>query len=239
MPALGAEVKNISKKMGNAAALRGVSLRFESGRVHGIIGPNGAGKTTLMRCLAGLLHADGGEILYALEGRPLAPARAKEMTAYFPQEPSLYPDLSCMEHLLFFRDLYNINQADFETRSRELLSATGMARFAGRAAGELSGGMYKKLGLMCVLLNRPSLLLLDEPTVGVDPLSRRQFWDLIYKFAGAQMTVIITTSYMEEAAACAKVHALEGGRALAAGAPKELRARFRADNFADIFLQNG
>ncbi|MDR0734529.1 MAG: ABC transporter ATP-binding protein [Elusimicrobiota bacterium] len=239
MPALGAEVKNIGKKMGGAAALRDVSLRFESGRVHGIIGPNGAGKTTLMRCLAGLLRTDGGEILYTLCGRPIARSLAKEITAYFPQEPSLYPDLSCMEHLLFFRDLYNINRADFETRSRELLAAAAMAPFADRPAGKLSGGMYKKLGLMCVLLNRPSLLLLDEPTIGVDPLSRRQLWDLIYKFAGAQMTVIIATSYMDEAAACAKVHALDEGRALAAGTPRELRARFRTDNFADIFLRSG
>ncbi|MDR1124177.1 MAG: ABC transporter ATP-binding protein [Elusimicrobiota bacterium] len=239
MPALGAEVKNISKKMGAATALRGVSLQFESGRVHGIIGPNGAGKTTLMRCLAGLLRADEGEVVYSLDGRRLSSARAKEITGYFPQEPSLYPDLSCMEHLLFFRDLYNINRSDFETRSRELLAATGMAPFAARAAGKLSGGMYKKLGLMCVLLNRPSLLLLDEPTIGVDPLSRRQLWDLIYKFAGESMTVIITTSYMDEAAACAKVHALDEGRALAAGTPAELRARFHTDNFADIFLQNG
>lgn len=233
------QVENVSKKMGATQALQNVGTVFEAGRVHGVVGPNGAGKTTLLRLLAGLLHPDEGDILYERGGQTLTAVQERPHIGYFPQEPSLYPDLSCMEHLEFFRDLYGLNAADFDKRTSKLLSATGMAPFTDRPAGKLSGGMYKKLGLMCVLLNRPQLLLLDEPTVGVDPVSRQELWDIVYGFAGPEMTVILSTSYMDEAQRCAKVHLLQDGHLRAAGAPRELTARFHAENFADIFMQNG
>lgn len=237
MTALGAEVKNLTKYMGATLALNNISTTFEAGRVHGVIGPNGAGKTTLMRLIAGLLHPSQGIVSYKAGDKLLDISAAKTFLGYFPQEPSLYPDLSCLEHMQFFRDLYAIKEADFKQRASELFAATGMADFKGRPAGKLSGGMYKKLGLMCVLLNRPRLLLLDEPTVGVDPVSRQQLWDLVYKFAGADMTVIINTSYMDEAQRCFKVNVLESGRLLGAGAPVELMQNFKVNNFADIFLK--
>ncbi len=233
------QVENVSKKMGATQALQNVGTVFEAGRVHGVVGPNGAGKTTLLRLLAGLLHPDEGDILYERGGQTLTAVQERPHIGYFPQEPSLYPDLSCMEHLEFFRDLYGLNAADFDKRTSKLLSATGMAPFTDRPAGKLSGGMYKKLGLMCVLLNRPQLLLLDEPTVGVDPVSRQELWDIVYGFAGPEMTVILSTSYMDEAQRCAKVHLLQDGHLRAAGAPRELTARFHAENFADIFMQDG
>ena len=233
------QVENVSKKMGATQALQNVGTVFEAGRVHGVVGPNGAGKTTLLRLLAGLLHPDEGDILYERGGQTLTAVQERPHIGYFPQEPSLYPDLSCMEHLEFFRDLYGLNAADFDKRTSGLLSATGMAPFTDRPAGKLSGGMYKKLGLMCVLLNRPQLLLLDEPTVGVDPVSRQELWDIVYGFAGPEMTVILSTSYMDEAQRCAKVHLLQDGHLRAAGAPRELTARFHAENFADIFMQDG
>ena len=233
------QVENVSKKMGATQALQNVGTVFEAGRVHGVVGPNGAGKTTLLRLLAGLLHPDEGDILYERGGQRLTAVQERPHIGYFPQEPSLYPDLSCMEHLEFFRDLYGLNAADFDKRTSKLLSATGMAPFTDRPAGKLSGGMYKKLGLMCVLLNRPQLLLLDEPTVGVDPVSRQELWDIVYGFAGPEMTVILSTSYMDEAQRCAKVHLLQDGHLRAAGAPRELTARFHAENFADIFMQDG
>ena len=233
------QVENVSKKMGATQALQNVGTVFEAGRVHGVVGPNGAGKPTLLRLLAGLLHPDEGDILYERGGQTLTAVQERPHIGYFPQEPSLYPDLSCMEHLEFFRDLYGLNAADFDKRTSKLLSATGMAPFTDRPAGKLSGGMYKKLGLMCVLLNRPQLLLLDEPTVGVDPVSRQELWDIVYGFAGPEMTVILSTSYMDEAQRCAKVHLLQDGHLRAAGAPRELTARFHAENFADIFMQDG
>lgn len=238
MKAMEVRAENIGKKMGRAQALSGVSTIFEAGRVHGVIGPNGAGKTTLMRLTAGLLTPNEGTIKYKEEGGFIGVKEAKTFLGYFPQEPSLYPDLSCQEHMEFFRDLYVIEQKEFKIRSEELFKATGMADFKDRPAGKLSGGMYKKLGLMCVLLNRPRLLLLDEPTIGVDPVSRQQLWDLVYKYAGENMTVIVNTSYMDEARRCYKVHILQNGRLLAAGGPSELMENFKVNNFADIFLQD-
>lgn len=231
------QVENVSKKMGTTQALQNVGTVFEAGRVHGVVGPNGAGKTTLLRLLAGLLHPDEGDILYERGGQRLTAVQERPHIGYFPQEPSLYPDLSCMEHLEFFRDLYGLNAADFDKRTSELLSATGMAPFTDRPAGKLSGGMYKKLGLMCVLLNRPQLLLLDEPTVGVDPVSRQELWELVYGFAGQNTTVVLSTSYMDEAQRCAKVHVLDGGFLKAAGTPEELMRKFQVKQFADIFLK--
>lgn len=239
MAAVDVRVENVSKKMGGTQALSGVTTRFEPGVVHGVIGPNGAGKTTLMRLCAGLLRPDSGQIKFEMDGREYNAREIKNSVGYFPQEPSLYPDLSCMEHMQFFRDLYDIKPNEFKKRSDELFEATGMTPFKNRAAGKLSGGMYKKLGLMCVLLNRPKLLLLDEPTIGVDPVSRQQLWDLVYQFAGDEMSVVINTSYMDEAQRCATVHVLQNGTLLAEGAPQELIEKFKVKNFADIFLQNG
>lgn len=238
MKAMQVQAENIGKNMGRAQALSGVSTIFEAGRVHGVIGPNGAGKTTLMRLTAGLLTPDEGYLKYKEEGKDISIKEAKKYLGYFPQEPSLYPDLSCMEHMEFFRDLYAIGEKEFKIRSEELFNATDMADFKDRPAGKLSGGMYKKLGLMCVLLNRPGLLLLDEPTIGVDLVSRQQLWDLVYKYAGRDMTVIVNTSYMDEAQRCYKVHILQNGRLLAAGGPSELMEKFKVNNFADIFLQD-
>jgi ABC-2 type transport system ATP-binding protein len=239
MSAVEVKISGLSKKIGASCALNNISTLFEAEQVHGVIGPDGAGKTTLMRIIASLLHADTGFVEYKTSGKILPTKEVKNYIAYFPQEPSLYPDLSCAEHLEFFKDLYNLNKDDFETRGTELLNATNMFSFASRPAGKLSGGMYKKLGLMCVLLNRPKLLLLDEPTVGVDPISRQQLWDLLYRFAGRDMTVIINTSYMDEALRCAKVHVLESGSILAEGAPRNLMRELKINNFADIFLKNG
>lgn len=238
MAAVEVNIKQVSKIMGAAKALKNISTVFEAGSVHGVIGPNGAGKTTLMRLTAGLLKLNSGEIEYMAGGQSIAAKNVKDLTGYFPQEPSLYPDLSCIEHMEFFRDLYSLDKHDFEQRTGELFEATGMAPFKSRPAGKLSGGMYKKLGLMCVLLNRPKLLLLDEPTIGVDPVSRQQLWDLVYKFAGQDMTVIINTSYMDEAQRCPKVHILEEGSLLAQGAPEDLAKKFNVTNFADIFIKH-
>lgn len=233
------ELNNLSKNFNNKAALNSVSTVFEQGYVHGVIGSDGAGKTTLMRLLSGLIYPTRGSINYIQNGEYKNFKQIKENIAYFPQEPSLYPDLSCMEHLRFFADLYDMSDKEFNIRTSALLKATGMEPFINRPAGKLSGGMYKKLGLMCVLLNRPSLLLLDEPTIGVDPVSRRDLWDLVYSFTGNNMTVIMTTSYMDEAERCAKVHMLEQGKLIAAGSPAEIKDKFKAKDFTEIFFNYG
>lgn len=236
MPALEVSFNNVSKKMADAQALKNVSAELKGGQINGIIGPNGAGKTTFIRLTATLLTPDSGNIVYFENKIKKSAYRIKNDAGYFPQEPSLYADLSCIENMEFFRDLYGITNKEFKIRSEELFFATAMAPFKDRPAGKLSGGMYKKLGLMCVLLNRPKLLLLDEPTVGVDPLSRQELWTLINKFAGADMTVVITTSYMEEALRCSNVIALDEGKLIIQDNPQNIMRKFNLKNFADMFL---
>ncbi|MCR4819622.1 MAG: ABC transporter ATP-binding protein [Elusimicrobiales bacterium] len=227
-----AEIKNISKSFGKVKALQNVSAIFESGMAHVIIGPNGAGKTTLLRIMAGLLHPDAGEISFSREN-------PKGNIGYFPQEPSLYPDLSCQEHLRFFAGLYALPEYEFEKRSEELLKTTGMMPFRDRPAGKLSGGMYKKLGIMCVLINRPEMLILDEPTIGVDQVSRRELWELIYSFTRKNMTVILSTSYMDEAERCDKTHLLDNGKLTGSAPAEELKKQFGTESLTEIFLKTG
>lgn len=230
--------EHISKTLNTTVALTGVSTVFEAGIVHGVVGPNGAGKTTLLRLIKGLLKPDEGSFEFIYHGKVCPAQEAISRIGYFPQEPSLYPDLSVWEHLEFFRDLYDLNESDFRKRAEELLAATGMAPFKDRPAGKLSGGMYKKLGLMCVLLNHPALLLLDEPTIGVDPVSRQELWDIVYNVAGPEMTVILSTSYMDEAERCAKVHVLQDGKLLADGQPQSVMENLHVANFAELFLKH-
>lgn len=217
-------------------ALDGIDLEFLEG-MHGIIGPEGAGKTTLMRILLSLLRPDAGQVEYFQEGRSTVFESVRSKIAYMPQSQSLYPDLSIGEHLDFFRELYELPSDWYQGKREELLSMTRLGPFVDRPAGKLSGGMYKKLGLTCALLRSPSVVLLDEPTNGVDPISRREFWELLYRLVDQKILVILTTSYMDEAERCAQVHLLEKGKVLAEGSPKELLASEGVGSFNEFFLR--
>jgi ABC-2 type transport system ATP-binding protein len=234
--AIGIEVKNLRKRLRQNQALDGVSLKFTAGMMHGVIGPEGAGKTTLLRLLADLLHPDAGEIVFHAGAQTLSFETVRAGLAYMPQQQSLYPDLSVGEHLDFFRDLYQLPAATYAPRRAELLEITRLKDFVDRPAGQLSGGMYKKLGLMCALLRSPRVLLLDEPTNGVDPISRREFWDLLYRLVGQGILVILTTAYMDEAERCADAHVLHRGRVLASGDPQQLLADAGVESFEALFL---
>lgn len=229
--------EGLQKRFGAVKALDGVSLDFGAGLLHGLIGSDGAGKTTTLRLLAGLLRPTAGALQYLRGGRPSSFAEFRPGLAYMPQQASLYPDLSVAEHLEFFRELYRLEPADFRRRSEELLGITRLDKFRDRRAGQLSGGMYKKLGLMCALLQRPSALLLDEPTNGVDPISRREFWELLYGLAGGNILIIVSTAYMDEAERCSRVHLLEAGRLLAAGEPRAVLKERGAASFEEIFIE--
>jgi ABC-2 type transport system ATP-binding protein len=231
-------VNEVRKKLGPNQALAGVSLDFAEGKMHGIIGPEGAGKTTLMRCLLGLLRPDAGRIEYREDGVPLEFDAVRARIAYMPQQQSLYPDLSIDEHLEFFRALYQVPRDEFRKRREELLEITRLGPFVDRAAAQLSGGMYKKLGLMCALLRSPEIMLLDEPTNGVDPISRREFWELLYRLADRKILILVATAYMDEAERCSVVHLLESGRAVAEGEPRALLAREQVRTFDELFLRH-
>jgi len=231
--------ENLEKNFGAVKALNGVSFDFSAGLLHGIIGSDGAGKTTAMRLLAGLLKPSGGAIHYYNNGKPAAFGELRPSLAYMPQQASLYPDLSIDEHLEFFRELYCLDPAFYARRSAELLEITRLDKFRGRRAGQLSGGMYKKLGLMCALLQSPSVLLLDEPTNGVDPISRREFWEMLYDLAADKILIIISTAYMDEAERCSRVHLLDRGLLLGSGEPRAVLKENSAAKFEDIFISQG
>ncbi|MDO8803343.1 MAG: ABC transporter ATP-binding protein [Elusimicrobiota bacterium] len=231
--------ENLKKNFGAVKALNGVSFDFSAGLLHGLIGSNGAGKTTTMRLLAGLLKPSAGGIHYYSDGKPAAFSDLRPTLAYMPQQASLYPDLSIDEHLEFFRELYRLEPAVYDRRSAELLRITRLGKFRGCRAGQLSGGMYKKLGLMCALLQSPSVLLLDEPTNGVDPISRREFWEMLYALAADKILIIVSTAYMDEAERCARVHLLDSGRLLASGEPRTVLKETGAANFEELFIRKG
>lgn len=231
------EAVGLKKRLGPNQALDGAALSFGPGLLHGLIGPDGAGKTTLLRTLMGLLRPDAGSLKYFRDGAEVPFADLRPRLAYMPQRQSLYADLSVSEHLDFFRDLYRLPEGAYRARREELLAITRLEPFADRPAGKLSGGMYKKLGLMCALLQSPELLLLDEPTNGVDPISRREFWELLYRLADGAVTIVVTTAYMDEAERCSRVHLLDAGRALAEGEPRAVMAAEGVKSFDELFLK--
>lgn len=234
---IGIEVKNVFKKLGQTQALNGITTVFEPGLLHGIIGPEGAGKTTLLRNILKLLKPESGEINYFNNELPVSFDSIRESIAYMPQQQSLYADLSIAEHLDFFKELYQIPEDVYRERREKLLHITRLDKFQDRAAGNLSGGMYKKLGLMCALLQSPSALLLDEPTNGVDPISRREFWDLLYQLSKEQILIIYATAYMDEAERCDRVHVLSTGKLLASGTPRGILEAENVASYDALFIK--
>lgn len=232
------KVNNIKKRLGINQALDDISIDFTPGQMHGIIGPEGAGKTTLMRIILQLYTPDEGEVVYRQNHANISFAAVRNSIAYMPERQSLYPDLSVEEHLDFFAQLYQIKAQDYEQRREELLQITKLKDFLKRPAEKLSGGMYKKLGLMCALLRQPKAILLDEPTNGVDPISRREFWDLLYHLLEQNILIIMTTAYMDEAERCSCVHLIEDGKLIMEGEPRELLLKQKASNFDQLFFRS-
>ncbi len=230
-------VQGLHKSFGAVSALKGISTDFASGIMHGVIGPEGAGKTTLMRIILGLLNPGEGRIEFLQEGQPVLFETIRSGIAYMPQQQSLYADLSIDEHLDFFRALYGIEPQAYKQKREELLHITRLTEFVDRPAGKLSGGMYKKLGLMCALLRSPSVMLLDEPTNGVDPISRREFWELLHRLLDQHILIIVSTAYMDEAERCGNVNLISEGRLIAHGEPKALLMKENVRNFNELFCR--
>ncbi len=203
-------------------ALEGVSFSIQPGKVTGLIGPDGAGKTTLMRLAAGLLVPDAGTILVLDIDAVAQPLAVQSSVGYMPQRFGLYEDLSVQENLDLYADLQGVPKAKRSARYAELMRMTGLDPFTRRLAGRLSGGMKQKLGLACTLLRSPQLLLLDEPTVGVDPVSRRELWQIVYRqVRDAGMTVLLSTAYLDEAERCDEVMLVHQGKLLGQSEPAQ------------------
>jgi ABC-2 type transport system ATP-binding protein len=230
-------VQGIRKQFGTNAALDGVTLDFPPGFMHGLIGPEGAGKTTLLRIILGLMKPTEGSVEFQRNNARVDFEEIRPSVAYMPQQQSLYPDLSISEHLDFFKALYGIPDELYRTKREELLQITRLGEFVDRPAGKLSGGMYKKLGLMCALLRSPDVMLLDEPTNGVDPISRREFWELLYRLLDQKILIVVTTAYLDEAERCGKVHLMERGKLVAEGEPRAILKQEGVKSFDELFLR--
>jgi len=229
-------VKNLSKSFGKGAArrdaLKNISLQIPSGSMTALIGPDGAGKTTLLRLLAGILTPVAEEVRVLGHPLPQEALALQNKIGYMPQRFGLYEDLTVEENLTLFADLHSIPQEIREHRFAELLTMTALGPFRKRQAGQLSGGMKQKLGLACTLIHPPQLLLLDEASVGVDPISRRELWSIIQQQVGSQnVTVLLSTAYMDEAERCDHVILLHEGEILAQGNPAQLAAPFQGHAF--------
>jgi ABC-2 type transport system ATP-binding protein len=216
-------------------ALDGVSFGARNGTLTALVGPDGAGKTTLLRLAAGLMRADAGKLTVLGIDASTQPQAIQDRISYMPQRFGLYEDLSVQENLDLYADLHGVTPEQRAQRYPRLMEMTALAPFLDRLAGKLSGGMKQKLGLACTLVRSPELLLLDEPTVGVDPLSRRELWDIVSGLVHNEgLSVLVSTSYMDEAERCAHVVVLHEGKVLASGAPKELRSRAEGHSFFAI-----
>ena len=221
----GRDVRKLFKRAGGemVTALDDVSLTVEHGGLTALVGPDGAGKTTLIRLIAGLLTADGGDLTVLGIDIARDPQSVQDRVGYMPQKFGLYEDLSVRENLDLYADLHGVTAAERKTIYPQLMEMTALGPFAQRLAGRLSGGMKQKLGLACTLVRAPDLLLLDEPTVGVDPLSRRELWEIILHLVNDQgLTVLISTSYLDEAERCRHAVVMHEGTVLAQGAPQSI-----------------
>lgn len=218
-------VEHLYRSFGDIHAVRDVSLTVTPGQIYGLVGPDGAGKTTTLRLICGALKPDDGSV--SIGGFPLEKKaeQAREMIGYLSQQFSLYEDLTVLENIRFLAEIRGLAENEWLPRSRENLAFVGLDAFENRLAGQLSGGMKQKLGLACALVNRPQLLLLDEPTTGVDPVTRQDFWQLVIRLAGEQgMAVLVCTPYMDEASRCSLVGFMREGQIIRDGSPLQLRA---------------
>lgn len=217
---------SLQKSFGPTRAVDGVSFSIAEGEIYGLVGSDGAGKTTTLRLLIGALRADGGSALVCGIDVAAQPEEVRSRVGYLSQRFSLYEDLSVLENIRFFAEVRGLPVAEWKPRCIQLLEFVGLAAFSDRRAGALSGGMKQKLGLATALVTRPRILLLDEPTTGVDPVTRQDFWQLILRVVSTEkMAVILTTPYMDEASRCHRLGFMRAGRIIAEGTPAQLRSR--------------
>jgi len=224
------EASGLKKHFGKVHAVDGVDLNIKSGEIYGLVGSDGAGKTTTMRLLVGALLPTEGEVTICGYDLQTQVELARSTIGYLSQRFSMYEDLTVLENIRFFAEIRGLSATEWLPRSMEILEFVGLDKFKDRRAGQLSGGMKQKLGLASALVTRPRLLLLDEPTTGVDPVTRQDFWQLVIKLVsgreGDGVSVIISTPYMDEASRCHRVGFMKQGKIIAEDTPSNLRARF-------------
>ncbi len=220
-------IRGLEKRFSGTVALGGVDLAIRKGEIFGLVGPDGAGKSTLLRCMAGILEPGAGSIHIAGIRVRAGDPSIKSRLAYMPGRFGLYEDLTVEENLDFFARLYGVGKVQREKRKPQLYDFSNLGKFKKRYAGHLSGGMKQKLGLACCLIHRPELVLLDEPTNGVDPVSRREFWRILYGLLKQGVSFVVSTAYMDEAERCSRVGLMHKGKLLRLGTPQEIKKTMR------------
>lgn len=222
-------VDSLTKSYHSVPALSELSFNVENGSLYGLIGPDGAGKTTFMRIAACLLLQDSGTVTMGTYNTLKHASGIKQIIGYMPQRFSLYPDLSVKENLIFFADIFGVRKKDRKKRIDKLLSFSRLDPFLGRRSGALSGGMKQKLALSCTLIHTPEILFLDEPTTGVDPVSRQEFWGLLSEIKSEGTTIVVSTPYMDEAERCDRVGFIIDGALVMEGPPGDIPRQFKYD----------
>src|SRR5579859_4224499 len=230
------EMLDLTRTFGARTAVDHLNLSVAEGEIFGLVGPDGAGKTTTLRMLCGLMDPTEGSATVAGHDVTRDPQAVKDQIGYMAQRFGLYGDLTVQENMDFYADLFDITGAFRTELSGQLLRMTRMEPFRGRQAGRLSGGMKQKLALMCTLLHRPQILFLDEPTNGVDPVSRRDFWAILYQLLKDGITIFMTTAYLDEAERAHRVGLMHRGKLIRCAAPDELKRGAGAANMEDAFI---
>ncbi len=223
------ELSGLTRTFGAVTAVDRLDLTISRGELFGLVGPDGAGKTTTLRMLAGILPPTGGDARVAGCSVRENPEALKDKTAYMSQRFGLYGDLTVMENLLFYADVFEVPKRERPARLERLLGFSNLTPFKDRLADRLSGGMKQKLGLACALIHIPEVVLLDEPTNGVDPVSRRDFWRILYQMLGEGVTILMTTAYLDEAERCNRVGLMHRGRLLAVDTPAAVKRLLPGD----------
>ena len=231
------EAVDVTKKFGDFVAVNNLNLQVIRGEILGLLGPNGAGKTTTVRMMACLLKPTSGKIFVDGYDAVKEPEKVKQEIGYMPQRFSLYEDLTVIENLGFYGKIYGLSSMEHERRARELLEFVDLSRFRDRLAGKLSGGMKQRLLLACALLHEPELLILDEPTAGVDPPLRRRFWEYFRELNKKGITLLITTHYMDEAENCARIGIMNNGNLIKLGSPMELRRSIYGGDVIELHVK--
>jgi ABC-2 type transport system ATP-binding protein len=219
----------VTKGFGKTPAVEGLDFTVKKGEIFGIVGPDGSGKSTLLRMISSILRPDRGSITIDGINVQEDPIKIKEKLAYMPQRFGLYEDLTVEENIFFFGKLFLLSKREIRDKLDTLYGFSRLGPFKDRLAGKLSGGMKQKLGLVCSLVHTPDVLLLDEPTNGVDPVSRREFWDILYELLAQGVTIMVTTAYLDEAERSNRVALMYRGRFIRLGKPKSIRNEMRKD----------
>jgi len=214
----------LTKQFGPVMAVNKLDLQIKQGEIFGLVGPDGAGKTTTMRMLAAIMDPTAGNATIASFNLRQQPERIKEHIGYMAQQFALYGDLTVLENINFFADVFGVRGKKRKARTERLLEFARLTEFTNRQAGRLSGGMKKKLGLACALIHEPDILYLDEPTTGVDPVSRREFWDILANLHVEGTSILVSTPYMDEAERCSRVGLMYGGRLVEQGTPTQIKS---------------